>query len=127
FCERPGYDTGTVIDWKKGRTGNVLLKMRIFDGVKEAFKPELLTGEDQDFFRRMIENGYVFVWCKEALAYEVVPPGRWKRSFMLRRALFRGKISIRQKEAGAFLIPKSIVALPIYFLSLPFMLLLGQH
>jgi succinoglycan biosynthesis protein ExoM len=79
FYERPAYPTGFVIDWRKGRTGNVLLKGRIFAAGKQPFRPDFLTGEDQDFFRRMIEKGHVFVWCNEAAVYEVIPPIRWKR------------------------------------------------
>src|SRR2546425_6708031 len=56
FYERPTYPTGFVIDWRKGRTGNVLLKKRIFAAVAQPFRPEFLTGEDQDFFGRMIEH-----------------------------------------------------------------------
>ena len=56
----------------------------------QPFNPEFRQGEDQDFFRRMIDHGHVFIWCNEAVAYEVVPPIRWKRTFMLKRALLRG-------------------------------------
>src|SRR5436309_3464345 len=74
FYERSTYPTGFVIDWRKGRTGNVLLKERMFSAGLSPFRSEFLTGEDQDFFRRMIEQGYVFAWCNEAVAYETVPP-----------------------------------------------------
>src|SRR5207302_3149923 len=57
FHERPTYPTGLIIDWCKGRTGNTLLKKKIFDGVAEPFRAQFITGEDQDFFRRMIERG----------------------------------------------------------------------
>ena len=72
--DRPTYPTGFVIDWTKGRTGNVLLRKELFAGWTPPFRPEFLTGEDQDFFRRMIDQGRVFMWCNEAVAYEVVPP-----------------------------------------------------
>jgi succinoglycan biosynthesis protein ExoM len=127
FYDRPTYPTGLVIDWRKGRTGNVLLRRRIFSGEEEAFRPAFLTGEDQDFFRRMIEKGHIFVWCNEAIAYETVPPLRWKRSFMLRRALLRGKVSLAHPTSRGREILKSVIALPIYTLALPFFLLAGQH
>jgi len=126
FYDRPSYPTGLVIDWRKGRTGNVLLKRRVFDGETAPFHPEFLTGEDQDFFRRMIERGHVFIWCHEALAYEVVPPIRWKRTFMLRRALLRGAVSLVHPTVGASAVVKSIVAAPAYTLALPFAAVLGQ-
>jgi glycosyltransferase involved in cell wall biosynthesis len=126
FYDRPSYPTGYVIDGPKGRTGNVLLKTELFKDESEPFNPDLLTGEDQDFFRRMISKGNVFIWCEEALAYEVVPPVRWKRSFMLRRALLRGKISLRQSSTGPIQVLKSTIAVPAYAMALPFMLLFGQ-
>jgi glycosyltransferase involved in cell wall biosynthesis len=127
FYDRPTYPTGFVIDWRKGRTGNVLLRARIFETVGEPFRPDFLTGEDQDFFRRMIERGYTFIWCNEAVAYEVVPPGRWKRSFMLRRALLRGAISPNHPTFGHRDILKSLVAVPAYAAALPVALVLGHR
>jgi cellulose synthase/poly-beta-1,6-N-acetylglucosamine synthase-like glycosyltransferase len=126
FYERPTYPTGFVIDWRKGRTGNVLLKKRIFAADAQPFRPEFLTGEDQDFFRRMIDKGHVFIWCNEAVAYEVVPPTRWKRTFMLRRALLRGTVSLVHPTFGAFDIAKSVIAVPAYTAALPFALVLGH-
>jgi succinoglycan biosynthesis protein ExoM len=126
FYDRPSYPTGMVIDWRKGRTGNTFLKRHVFDGEDTPFRPEFLTGEDQDFFRRMIGKGFVFVWCHEALAYEVVPPIRWQRSFMLKRALLRGSISLVHPTVGLSAVAKSAVAAPLYTLALPFAAVLGQ-
>src|SRR5271168_3970673 len=56
FYDRPSYPTGLVIDWRKGRTGNVLLKRELFGAGGELFRPEFRVGEDQDFFRRLIEK-----------------------------------------------------------------------
>jgi succinoglycan biosynthesis protein ExoM len=126
FYDRATYPTGFVIDWRKGRTGNVLLRKRIFTPGAPAFRPEFLTGEDQDFFARMIDKGHVFVWCNEAVAFEVVPPVRWKRSFMLRRALLSGATSRLEPTFGARDVAKSIVAVPAYVIGLPFALFFGQ-
>ncbi len=127
FYERPTYRTGLVIDWRKGRTGNVLLRRRIFASGGPAFRPSFLTGEDQDFFRRMIEKGHSFIWCNEAVAYEVVPPIRWKRTFLLRRALLRGAVSVVHPAFGPRQIAKSVIAVPVYAAALPFALVLGHH
>ena len=127
FYERPTYPTGFVIDWSNGRTGNVLLKKRIFAAGAQPFRPEFRTGEDQDFFRRMIEKRHVFVWCNEAVAYEVGPPMRWKRTFMLRRALLRGTISVVHPTFGPLHVAKSAIAVPVYAAALPFALVLGHH
>ena len=127
FYERPTYRTGFVIDWRKGRTGNVLLKRELFADEAQPFRPQFRQGEDQDFFRRMIERGHTFIWCDEAVAYEIVPPIRWKRSLMLRRALLRGAMEPHTPTFGARSIAKSVVAVPAYTLALPFAFVLGHH
>lgn len=127
FYQRRTYPTGHVISWKEGRTGNVLLKKAIFAEDKQPFRPEFRTGEDQDFFRRMIAKGSKFVWCHEATAYEVVPPIRWSRTFMLRRALLRGSVATIHPTFGARELAKSIIVVPAYTLALPFALALGHH
>lgn len=125
FYDRPSYPTGFVIDWRKGRTGNVLLKRSLFDGDSQPFRPEFRTGEDQDLFRRLIEKGHVFIWCHEAMAYEVVPPVRWKLSFMLKRALLRGEVARRHPTFGVREVASSVLAVPAYTAALPFALALG--
>ena len=128
FYDRPSYPTGFVIDWRKGRTGNVLLRRSVFEGMAEPFRVQFGGGaEDQDFFRRMIESGKVFIWCDEAVAYEVVPPIRWKRTFMIRRALLRGKMAFNHPTARTREIAKSMIAVPIYAVALPFSAVLGHH
>jgi succinoglycan biosynthesis protein ExoM len=127
FYDRPSYKTGLVIDWQKGRTGNTLLKRYILDGCEPVFRAEFRTGEDQDFFRRMIERGHKFVWCHEAIAYEIVPPVRWKLSFMLRRALLQGTITPLHSGFGLPHLLKSATAVTIYAIALPFFALLGHH
>jgi len=127
FYARPIYPTGTVLDKDKGRTGNVLLKRGVFDGQSQPFNPEFRGGGDKEFFRRVINKGYRFIWSAEAVAFEVVPPVRWKRSFMLKRALFRGALVPLHPDFGWRQIAKSITAVCAYTLLLPFALLLGQH
>jgi len=74
----------------------------------------------------MIEKGHVFIWCDEAVAYEYVPPMRWKRMFMLRRALLSGKASLAHRTFSAGNLAKSIVAVPAYVAALPVALVLGH-
>jgi cellulose synthase/poly-beta-1,6-N-acetylglucosamine synthase-like glycosyltransferase len=126
FYDRPAYATGLVVDGKKGRTGNVLLRRQMFVAQEQPFRPEFRSGEDQDFFARMIQEGYVFIWCNEAIAYEVVPEIRWKRAYMLRKALLQGACSIVKPEQRALSVAKSILAIPLYTAALPFVLLFGQ-
>jgi succinoglycan biosynthesis protein ExoM len=127
FYERPEHSTGLVMEWRKCRSGNVLLKRELFDGDEQAFNPVFRTGEDQDFFRRKISLGRTFVWCNEAIVYEVVPPVRWKRKFMLKRALLRGAMEPRVATFGIRDVARSLVALPVYAVALPFAFLLGHH
>lgn len=128
FCERPEYPTGRIMDWRQCRTGNVLFRRRILESVAEPFDAKFGTGgEDQDFFARMIRNGHVFRWCNEGVAYETVPRSRWTREYMLKRALLRGRNSLRHRAGKAGLLARTAIAVPAYTLILPFTLLLGQH
>jgi succinoglycan biosynthesis protein ExoM len=126
FYDRPTYPTGLIIDGKKGRTGNVLLRKAIFAGEPDPFRPEFRTGEDQDFFQRMISKGHVFTWCNEALAYEWVPPIRWNRTFLLKRALLRGTASTLQPNQKVKGVVKSVIAIPAYLFILPFAFLINH-
>jgi succinoglycan biosynthesis protein ExoM len=126
FYDRPTYPTGLVIDWRKGRTGNVLLKAGLFETGAPPFRPEFLAGEDQDFFRRMIERGHRFIWCDEAVAYETVPSIRWNRTFMVKRALIRGAASQVHPTSRSSAIATSMIAAPAYTAFLPVALMLGQ-
>jgi glycosyltransferase involved in cell wall biosynthesis len=126
FYDRPTYPTGTVIEWTKGRTGNTLVKIEVLRGESPPFRPEFRTGEDQDFFRRVIDKGFVFIWCNEAVAYETVPVTRWKRSLLLRRALLRGYTSLAHPTFGVRDIVRSAVAAPAYVACLPFAFVLGE-
>lgn len=127
FYDRKTHPTGTTVEWKEGRTGNVMLKASILEGVNPIFRPEFRGGEDTDFFIRMIGKGHKFVWCDEAVAYEVIPPSRWDRGFLLRRALLRGSNTLKYRNFGAGEIAKSVVAVPLYVLGLPIAFLMGQH
>jgi succinoglycan biosynthesis protein ExoM len=127
FYERPTHATGFTIDWTEGRTGNLLLRRAMLDGIEPVFRPEFGSGgEDRNFFRRMIDAGRVFVWCNEAEVYERVPALRWKRSFMIRRALLRGKMALNHQRGLANL-TKSFLAVMGYTLALPIFFVLGQH
>jgi succinoglycan biosynthesis protein ExoM len=128
FYDRPRHQTGFVLGWQEARTGNVLLRRAILDGTGEPFRAEFGTGgEDVDFFRRMMTKGYTFIWCDEAPVYEVIPPHRWERRFLIKRALLRGEISSRRGEGLLRNLIKAVIAVPVYSLALPVLLLLGQH
>ncbi len=91
---RPEHPTGFAMTWPECRAGNVLIRKQILHGIDPVFRLEFGSGsEDVDFFRRMMAAGHGFVWCNEAAVYEVVPPQRWKRSVLIKRALQRGRNS----------------------------------
>jgi glycosyltransferase involved in cell wall biosynthesis len=128
FYERTRHSTGTVLPWTSTRTGNVLFRSAILTGEDTPFKPELGSGgEDRDFFKRKIEEGLTFVWCDEGVVYELVPPHRWKKSFMLRRALLRGQHYVTNASYSRLTVPVAFLAVPLYLVALPFLLVAGEH
>jgi succinoglycan biosynthesis protein ExoM len=126
FSERPEHKTGLVLDWRQTRTGNAFLRRTILADVEEPFRPVFGNGgEDQDFFRRMMERGRRFVWCNEAIVYEVVPAERQTRRYYLKRALLRGQNErLLLTPAG---VAKSVVAVPLYLAAMPFAWIRGQE
>jgi succinoglycan biosynthesis protein ExoM len=128
FCERLEHRTGRVMEWEECRTGNVLFRRQILDGVEDVFRPEFGTGgEDKDFFLRMTRLGHVFRWCNEGIVYETVPRERWKRSYMLKRAMLRGRNILKHSVGRIGLVTQSVIVAPVYLMVLPFGLILGQH
>lgn len=127
FYKRPIHPSGTPVRWEEARTGNVLLRRQVLDDASPPFRPEFRGGEDQDFFRRMIEKGHRFVWSDSAVAYEVVPPARWQRTYMLRKALLRGAMTVVNPTFGVRDVIKSLIAVPTYIVALPVALVIGQH
>lgn len=127
FFDRQTYPTGTEMRWQETRTGNVLFRKSILDGVDPPFRSEFgMAGEDVDFFRRMMEKGHTFVWCNEAVAYEVVPPVRCTRSYVLKRALLHGSNFPKHPRHRMRNVAKSLIAVPCYTLALPVLWIFGQ-
>ncbi len=128
FFERPSHRTGMALDWSQTRTGNVLFSRRILPRDEAPFRVEFGTaGSDMDFFRRLMEQGRVFIWCEEAVVFEVVPPSRCRLSYLLKRALMRGSNFHRHPDNRMKSAVKSVIAVPTYVIALPFLALLGAH
>jgi glycosyltransferase involved in cell wall biosynthesis len=128
FFDRPNPADGYKLSWAECRTGNVLFRKSILDGVEPPFRAEFATaGEDMDFFRRMIAKGCTFIWCRDAVAYEVVPAARCSRSFLLKRALLRGSNFPKHPTDRLKNILRSLIAIPSYTLALPILAIFGQH
>jgi succinoglycan biosynthesis protein ExoM len=128
FCDRPEFPTGRLIAWEESRTGNLLFARSILAGTSVPFDPDFgAGGEDTDFFRRMTEAGHVFNWCNEGVVFETVPPHRWTRRYMLKRALFRGKVVLKHPDGRLRSVALSTVAVPIYALALLPASVVGHH
>jgi succinoglycan biosynthesis protein ExoM len=126
--ERPSHKTGHILEWRNTRTGNVLLKQGLIRDPEARFRREFGSGgEDRDFFRRMIEKGHRFVWCDEAPVYEKIPPERWDRSVMIKRALLRGKVAFDNSQSKPMSVLKSLIAIMIYTVGFPLFLIMGHH
>ena len=125
FYVRRVNPTGMRVEWLEARTGNVLLKRELVLGDPAPFRPEFRAGEDQDFFRRKIAEGRKFIWCAEAEAFETVPPARWNRKYLLRKALLRGATAGLHTNVVSII--KSLIAIPLYTLALPFAFVAGQQ
>lgn len=126
--QRPNFATGTKIPWNITGTGNALLRREVLEELEGPFNADLgAGGEDTDLFRRSMERGRTFVWSAEAICYERIPSERTRISFQLRRALLRGKIAVRGHRASWLGILKSLIALPLYVITLPVSLVLGSH
>lgn len=128
FFERPEHPTGRIMAWGECRTGNVIFWRKILPSETPAFDEAFATGgSDLDFFRRRIAEGHRFAWCNEAIVHEVVPPSRWKRRVLIKRALLRGRNSYRHPENRFLGVTKAAFAIPIYVIALPFLFLVGHH
>ena len=128
FFDRPTYATGRKMKWPETRTGNVLFRKKILNGLATPFRSKFdAAGEDVDFFRRMMEKGHTFIWCNEAIAYEGIPPSRCTRSFLMKRALLRGSNFPKHPGHRIRNIAKSLIAVPCYTLALPILPIFGEY
>ena len=128
FYVKADHARGHILKWREGMTGNLLIRHSMVESEQEPFRREYGSGgEDKDFFRRMINKGYVFKYCPEAIVYEHIPINRCKRLFVLKRALLRGKMAAVDSSfynVGTLI---SIVAIIIYTVTLPILLILSHH
>jgi succinoglycan biosynthesis protein ExoM len=126
FFDRPSHPTGTILDWRNTRTGNVLLRRKLFGEGQEWFDPAFGSGgEDRDFFRRKIAQGHIFVWSNGAPVFEMIPPQRWDVVILIKRALLRGKMSFRSSPSKPSGMVFSMAAILFYSIGFPFLLLSG--
>jgi glycosyltransferase involved in cell wall biosynthesis len=128
FFERPRHLTGFKLNWPEARTGNLLFARSILPAISPPFRAQFDTaGEDVDFFRRLMAQGFAFVWCDEAPVYELVPSSRCNRRYVLRQALLRGSNFSKHPDHRIRNISKSLMAVPCYAVALPILALFGEH
>jgi len=124
---RPRKITGEIVSWREARTSNALLRADLVCATAEPFNVKFRSGEDIDFFRRKIEEGFVFKWVAESVVYETIPPARWRLRYLLKKALLRGACAVDQPHCGVMSICKSIVAVITYPVLFPFVCITGVH
>jgi succinoglycan biosynthesis protein ExoM len=87
---RGRYPTGHIIDdpIRCARTGNVLVRFKVFREIGQGFDERLaLSGsEDTHFFLRAYRDGYKMVWADEAIVHEWVFASRVNMRWILQRS-----------------------------------------
>lgn len=129
ILERQSFKTGTIIpNSKYTRTGNVLIKKRLFENTEDYFDPLYgrIGGGDANFFKRMMQKGKVFVWCNEAIVYETVLAERLKRLYYIKRAFTRGIGETKHLPFFNRLTLKSFIASGMYTMALPILLIVSH-
>ncbi|PXX47453.1 glycosyltransferase family 2 protein [Undibacterium pigrum] len=108
YFDRRRMPTGTKIDHKDARSGNVLIRRSVLlsisatqTGGEGPFDPAFGTtgGEDTMLFRRLDKLGAVMVWCDEAPANEFIPADRATAKWLLQRSYRTGQLFIRTELA----------------------------
>lgn len=130
LCLRTSFPTGTpATDPKHMRTGNVLLRKALIEGLQTPFDPRLgrTGGEDSDFFERMVKAGRSFVWCDEARVYEDVPVERQTLRYHVKRAFVRGAVQSDKQAFLSYGTFKSAAAVVLYCAVLPVLLATRYH
>lgn len=128
FFERRRFRTGFRLHWSQTRSGNMLVRRKVLDEMHPPFREDFGTGsEDLDFFKRAMAKDLTFAWCDEAPVYELVPPSRCTIRYVLRRALIQAGNFPKVSPSRPRQVAKSVMAVPIYALALPFQPLFGVH
>jgi len=106
FFDRRRPASGTRIDDKDARSGNVLVRKSFLDQLRTTsgvgpFDPAFgkTGGEDSMLFRRLHALGACMVWCDEAPVTEVVPLERATASWLLQRSFRTGQLFMRTELA----------------------------
>jgi glycosyltransferase involved in cell wall biosynthesis len=91
FFKRPRFVSGTDMSSKSKGTGNALIKsecLKLRNGPFNTFL-DLIGGSDTDLFLWLSKKSLRFVWCDEAVVYELQPISRSTTRWHIKRA-YRG-------------------------------------
>ncbi|MFZ6725901.1 glycosyltransferase [Undibacterium sp. MH2W] len=106
YFDRRRLPTGTIIDDKNARSGNVLVRRTLLDqltikGEEGPFDPAFgkTGGEDSMLFRSLDALGAKMVWCDEAPVSEIVPVDRATGAWLLQRSFRTGQLFMRTELA----------------------------
>jgi len=86
FLESPQRATGDIVE--TAATHNVLVRCDALEQMSHLFDESLALqgGEDSEFFRRMVQQGFRAVWAADAVVHECVPRSRATLRWLLQRA-----------------------------------------
>lgn len=134
LCVRRSHRTGAVLTCEDQlRTGNLLFHRRVLNNGNNLFDEQFgkTGGEDIAFLDKRIEEGFTFVWCEEAPAYEEVLPERWLLSFHLKKSIRLGGLTGEKMRKRNFplwsSVIKSVCATVVYPLLFPVLACCGGH
>jgi glycosyltransferase involved in cell wall biosynthesis len=134
LCERTRLKTGSPLDWRDTRTGNVLLRRNIFLDPDNLFDLAFrIGGEDNSLFKKLINKNHNFVWCDEAIVFEEIPASRLRVSYFIKRAQINGFTGYyyskneRPWTKNLFMLLRSSCAMAFYVALMPACLIRGFH
>ncbi len=96
FFDRRRFITGTLIDERDARAGNVLIKAELLKPLDHPFEQSFgrTGGEDSLLFRDLLARGNSLIWCDEAPVFEEIPIERANAAWLLRRSFRTGQSGI---------------------------------
>jgi succinoglycan biosynthesis protein ExoM len=101
FYDWPRQATGTEVERRNLRFGNLILHRRLCDTASGPFDPAygLTGGEDGDLLIRLTRQGARVLWCDEAVVTEPVETSRLRFRWLALRALRGGQDFARHRAA----------------------------
>ena len=104
FFERRRLATGTSIDHRDARSGNVLMRKSLLNQLSLPSGPfdplyGRTGGEDSMLFRQLNGLGARMIWCDDAPVFELVPVSRATAGWLLRRSFRTGQLFMQTELA----------------------------